>query len=334
MSEFWNMKIKLFGTQSGLPASELILGAASLGQRRGYGAVVEDIPKIMSTYLEAGGNFIDIADQYQLGEAEEIVGKFVRPMRHNVIICTKYTRSSENNPLPTSFGNHRKAMREAVDASLKRLGTDYIDIYMPHFDDGVTPLEEIARGLEDLTAAGKVLYTGLANFPAWKAAAIAKSLPLTALQIEYNLAQRTADRELIDMANHFGLGVMLYSPLAGGLLTGKYRHGASGRLTRNANNSYQEDSFTKAILDELESIARELTATPGQVALAWTLTKNAFPIIGARTLSHLQDGLKAITIDLSADQITRLNEVSAIPMGYPHDLLNTVQRNYQEKRNV
>lgn len=322
------MKNKLFGTHSGLPASELILGAANFGSRRGYGALIEEIPDILAAYADAGGNFIDVADQYQLGEAEEIVGKFIQTQRHNFIICTKYTRSSEANPSPANSGNHRKVMRGAVEASLKRLKTDYIDIYMPHFDDGLTPIEEIARGLEDLVSAGKVLYTGLANFPAWKAAAIASEIPLTALQIEYNLVQRTADRELMSMAQHFGLGTMFYSPLAGGLLTGKYRKGVSGRLTLSAPDGYQEDEISKAIINELEIIALEAEATPGQVALAWTLTKNAFPIVGARTLTHLNDGIKALDINLTAEQIALLDQVSATTMGYPHDLLKTVQATY------
>jgi aryl-alcohol dehydrogenase-like predicted oxidoreductase len=322
------MKNKLFGTQAGLPASELILGAASFGQRRGYGAVMEDVPEILAAYTDAGGNFIDIADQYQLGEAEEIVGNFINHQRDNFIICTKYTRSSEANPSPVNSGNHRKAMRQAVDASLKRLKTDYIDIYMPHYDDGVTPIDEIARGLEDLVAAGKVLYTGLANFPAWKASIIASAIPLTALQLEYNLSQRTAERELIGMAKHFGLGTMFYSPLAGGLLTGKYRQGAKGRLTLSGSANHQEDAITKAIIDELEAIAEEIEATPGQVALAWILTKGGFPIIGARTIDHLKDGLRAIEIRLSDEQLARLDSVSAITLGYPHDLLKTVQHSF------
>jgi len=322
------MKYKLFGTQTGLPASELILGAASFGERRGYGASAEEVPKILAAYVDAGGNFIDVADQYQLGEAEEIVGKFIQPQRHNFIICTKYTRSNEMSPSTVNSGNHRKAMRQAVEASLKRLRTDYIDLYMPHFDDGLTPLEEIIRGFDDLVKAGKVLYTGLANFPAWKAAAIARAIPLAALQIEYNLMQRTADRELIPLAGHFGLGTMLYSPLAGGLLTGKYRKGSAGRLTFSAPDAYAEDATTKTIIDELELIAAELAATPGQVALAWTLTKNAFPIVGARKLEHLNESLKALEVRLNPDQIARLESVSAITMGYPHDLLKTVQGVY------
>ena len=322
------MKSKLFGKHTGLPASEIVLGAASFGERRGYGAITEEIPKILAAYADAGGNFIDVADQYQLGEAEEIVGKFIAAQRHNFMICTKYTRSSENTPSPANSGNHRKAMRQGVEASLKRLNTDYIDLYMPHYDDGITPLEEIARGLEDLVKTGKVLYTGLANFPAWKAAAIASTIPLTALQIEYNLVQRTAERELIGMATHFGLGTMLYSPLAGGLLTGKYRKGSGGRLTLAAPGGYQEDAATETIIDQLEVIAAEVEATPGQVALAWTLTKNAFPIIGARTLSHVEDALKALEVKLSEEQVIRLDNVSNIALGYPHDLLKTVQKSY------
>jgi aryl-alcohol dehydrogenase-like predicted oxidoreductase len=186
------MKNKLFGDHTGLLASELVLGAANFGQRRGYGATQEEIPKIMSAYADAGGNFIDVSDQYQLGQAEEIIGEFVASKRENFIISTKYTRSSVATPSPANFGNHRKAMRQAVEASLKRLNTDYIDIYMPHYDDGLTPPEEIARGLEDLVNAGKILYPGLANFPAWKAAAIAKTFPLAALQIEYNLGHASA----------------------------------------------------------------------------------------------------------------------------------------------
>jgi aryl-alcohol dehydrogenase-like predicted oxidoreductase len=322
------MKYNLFGKNTGLPVSELVLGAASLGEGRGYGAAADEIPKILASFADAGGNFIDVADQYQLGEAEEIVGKFIKDQRHNFVICTKYTRSSEKDPAPANLGNHRKAMRQAVEASLKRLNTDFIDIYMPHYDDGVTPVEEIARGLEDLIKAGKVLYAGLANFPAWKAAANASETPLAALQMEYNLVQRNADRDLFPMADHFGLGTMLYSPLAGGLLTAKYRKGSMGRLKLSANDGYQEDAAVKSIIDELELIAAEVERTPGQVALAWTLTKNAFPIIGARKLEHLEESFKALEINLTPDHLARLENVSTTTMEYPNDLLRTVQKVY------
>jgi aryl-alcohol dehydrogenase-like predicted oxidoreductase len=322
------MKHKLFGTRTGLPASELIMGGSQLGDRRGYGTLAQDALQLLAAYTDAGGNFIDVSDQYQFGEAEETVGRFIAHKRHDFIICTKYTRSSQPDPSLANAGNHRKAMRQAIESSLKRLRTDYIDIYMPHFDDGVTPIEETVRGLEDLVTAGKVLYTGLANFPAWKAATIAASMPLTAIQIEYNLLQRTAERELTTMAEHVGLGIMGYSPLAGGLLTGKYRQGSSGRLTRSAADGSQEDERTKTVIDQLELMANELDATPGQIALAWVLSKTIFPIIGARTMAQLETSLKAVDIQLTVDQVTRLDEVSAIAMGYPQEVLATVQKKY------
>lgn len=201
------MKYKLFGSKTGLHASEIILGAANFGTRKGYGADPDESKKILTAYADAGGNFIDISDVYQFGEAEEIVGNYLKGQRNNFIVCSKYTRSSDPNPSISNFGNNRKSMRQAVEQSLKRLKTDYIDIYMPHYDDGVTPWEEIALGLQDLVSEGKIVYAGLTNFPAWKASAIASATKLTALQIEYNLLQRTADRELIPMAKEFGLGV-------------------------------------------------------------------------------------------------------------------------------
>ncbi|QIP15163.1 aldo/keto reductase [Spirosoma aureum] len=322
------MKHKLFGTQTGLPASVLIMGGSQLGDRRGYGTPTQDALQLLAAYTDAGGNFIDISDQYQFGEAEETVGRFLEHKRHDFIICTKYTRSSQSDPSPANGGNHRKAMRQAIESSLKRLRTDYIDIYMPHFDDGVTPIEETVRGLEDLVTAGKVLYTGLANFPAWKVATIAASMPLTTIQIEYNLLQRTAERELTPMAEYVGLGIMGYSPLAGGLLTGKYRQGSSGRLTRTAADGSQEDERTKAVIDQLELMASELDATPGQIALAWVLSKAIFPIIGARTIAQLETSLKATDILLTANQVTRLDEVSAIAKGYPQEVLASVQNKY------
>lgn len=319
------MKYKLFGKGTGLYSSEIILGAASFGTRKGHGTNPEEVNKILTAYADAGGNFIDTSDRYQLGESEELVGKFIEHQRSNFIICTKYTQSNESNPKISNFGNHRKAMRQAVDSSLKRLKTDYIDIYMPHFDDGITPLDEVIRGLEDLVTSGKVLYTGLTNFPAWKAAAVATTIKLTAIQIEYNLLQRTADREFIPMAAQFGLGTMMYSPLAGGTLTGKYRKGESGRITLSSTSEYQESETAKAIIDLLCTIAEELETTPGQVAFAWILSKGAFPILGARTIDHFTEGIKAAFIELTLDDIAQLDKLSAVSLGYPHDLLASVR---------
>lgn len=319
------MKYKLFGSKTGLYASEIILGAANFGTRKGYGTSPDQSIKILAAYQEAGGNFIDISDLYQFGEAEEIVGEFLKGQRNNFIVCSKYTKSTDLNPAISNYGNHRKSMKQAVEASLKRFKTDYIDIYMPHFDDGVTPLDEIIRGLDDLVKEGKILYSGLTNFPAWKAAAIGSSTKLTALQIEYNLLQRTADRELIPMAQEFGLGIMMYSPMAGGLLTGKYRTGEPGRITMGQDSNYKEDEKTKTIIDELILISKEVYATPGQVAFAWVLSKDTFPLIGARKISHFEDSLKATTIRLTEQHLATLDRLSAISLGYPHDLLATVR---------
>ncbi|MCS3869509.1 aryl-alcohol dehydrogenase-like predicted oxidoreductase [Chryseobacterium ginsenosidimutans] len=319
------MKYNLFGTTTGLYASEIILGAASFGTRSGYGTEPENAKEILTAYADAGGNFIDTSDAYQLGQSEEIVGEFIKDQRSNFIICTKYTRSSEANASISNFGNHRKAMRQGIESSLKRLKTDYIDIYMPHYDDGITPIDEITRGLEDLVSSGKVLYTGLTNFPAWKASAIASSIKLSAIQIEYNLLQRTADREFIAMAKHFGLGTMMYSPLAGGQLTGKYRKGETGRINRNSNEDYQENETVEKIINELFVIAAELEVTAGQVALAWVLSKGGFPLIGARSIDNFNDALKSTPIKLSDDHIQKLNRLSAISLGYPHDLLKNVR---------
>ncbi len=319
------MKYKLFGAKTGLHASEIILGAANFGTRKGYGADPEESKKILTAYADAGGNFIDISDVYQFGEAEEIVGNYLQGQRSNFIICSKYTRSSDPKPAISNFGNNRKSMRQAVEQSLKRLKTDYIDIYMPHYDDGVTPLQEIALGLQDLVSEGKIVYAGLSNFPAWKASAIASATKLTALQIEYNLLQRTADRELIPMATEFGLGLMMYSPLAGGLLTAKYRKGEAGRISHSSEAAYAEDEKTKLIIDELVAIAEKQEATPGQIAFAWNLSKEAFPLLGARNINQFEQSLKAAEINLTVDELTKLDALSSISLGYPHDLLNSVR---------
>ncbi|WP_262487531.1 aldo/keto reductase [Chryseobacterium arachidis] len=301
------------------------MGAANFGTRKGYGADQQESEKILKAYAEDGGNFIDISDVYQFGEAEEIVGNFMQGQRSNFIICSKYTRSSDPSPAISNFGNNRKSMRLAVEKSLKRLKTDYIDIYMPHYDDWVTPFEEIAIGLQDLIREGKILYAGLTNFPAWKASSIASLIKLSALQVEYNLLQRTADRELIPMAKEFGLGVMIYSPLAGGLLTAKYRKGEAGRISHSTDAEYSEDEKTKLIIDGLVAIAEKYEATPGQITFAWTLSKNAFPLLGARNINQFGQSIKAAEINLTAEELAHLDALSSISLGYPHDLLNTVR---------
>ena len=321
------MNYQLLGTKTGLWVSELALGGAMFGTAAGYGAGPEAVRDMLRGYAEAGGNFLDLSDAYQGGEAERQVGQFLGPNRGDFVLASKYTRTASAAPTLAQLGNHRKAMRQAVEASLRRLGTDYLDLYLAHLPDGVTPIEEIVRGFEDLVRAGKILYGGLSNFPAWRVATAATLAelrgwaPLASIQIEYNLAQRTAERELLPMAQGFGLGVLAYSPLAGGVLTGKYRRGEAGRATAFAGGPPTPSPQAEAVLDVLLAVAAELAATPGQVATAWVLAQGATPIVGPRTRAQLDDYLLAATRRLSPDQLRRLHDASAVPAGYPHELL-------------
>lgn len=319
------MNYKVFGTGTGLVVSELVLGAASFGSAFGYGAAPEDIPQILKGYVDAGGNFIDTSDFYHLGESERAVGDFISQKRHDFVISTKYSRGDGLTPSYGMLGNHRKAMVQAVEQSLKRLKTDYIDLYFPHFEDRITPVEEIMRGLDDLVKAGKIIYGGLSNFPAWRVATAATTAnlkgmtPLTAIQVEYNLLQRNTEQELLPVADAFGLGVLGYSPMAGGLLTGKYRRGEDGRASHMPAGVPHAGKEEK-VLDVLTTIAEELNVTPGQIAVAWVRAKGVFPIIGARTPAQLQDNIIAADIDLNITQIALLDAASAIPLIYPNDI--------------
>ena len=321
------MRYRIFGRRTGLKVSELALGAGMFGTAFGYGSPPDEVHRILQGYAEAGGNLIDTADSYQHGESERLIGEFIRPHRDGFIIASKYSRGASSHPALAELGANRKAMVQSVEASLKRLGTDRIDLYFVHMDDGVTPMEEIARGLDDLVRAGKVLYGGLSNYPAWRVALAANTADLrgwasiTALQAEYNLLQRTTERELLPMADGLGLGVMAWSPMAGGLLTGKYRRGEKGRATEfKGSVLHQEAEKRDAVLDVLFSVAQELGATPGQVALSWVRAKGVLPVLGPRTRAQLDDNLASLSVRLSPEQLRRLDEVSAVPLGYPHEL--------------
>ena len=323
------MNYQLFGTKTGLRVSELALGTSTFGTGAGYGAGPAEARRIWEGYVAAGGNFIDTSDAYQQGEAERLVGQLMGTDRGDFVLTSKYTRTANPTAAIAQLGNHRKAMTQAVEASLRRLGTDYLDLYLVHLPDCVTPVEEIARGFDDLARAGKILYGGFSNFPAWRVAtAVALAdlrgwVPLVGIQVEFSLAQRTAEHELLPMAEGLGLGVMGYSPLAGGVLTGKYRQGETGRATLLGADV--NSASTNAILDVLLAVAQEVAATPGQVATAWVKARGVLPIIGARTRPQLDDQLRAATLTLSPGQLQRLETVSAVPLGYPHYLLAAQQ---------
>ena len=327
------MRYEIFGRRTGLRVSELALGAANFGTRWGYGAERQDAKRVFDAYVEAGGNFIDTADSYQFGESEELVGEFIAADRDYFVVATKYTLGTTATDGISRTGNSRKNMIRSLEASLERLKTDRIDLYWAHFADGMTPMEEIIRAFDDLTRAGKIHYAGLSNFPAWRvsrADLLAEMRgwgPIAGIQVEYSLAQRTAERELLPMAEALGLGAALWSPLGGGFLTGKYRLGDQGRINSllarlvHTENTERE----RATLNIIIAIAKEVDRSPTEVAIAWMLhkarlsTTALIPILGPRTYEQLAGSLGALEVNLSQEQIGRLDETSQIALGTPHE---------------
>lgn len=320
------MNYKILGKKTGLPVSEFALGAGTFGTAWGYGTEPKEADRIISLFTEQGGKLIDTADTYQSGQSEEILGKAIAAKRNDLVIATKYTRGVEQGQALGNLGNHRKSMVQAVEASLKRLNTDRIDLYFVHQDDLFTPIEEIVRGLDDLVGAGKIVYGGISNFPSWRIATAATLAELrgyssiAAIEVEYSLLQRETERELLPMAEAFGLGVMAWSPLAGGLLTGKYRKGETGRATIfKGSNPHEGTAISEAVLDELLAIAKSADSEPELIALAWLKSKGVIPILGAKTFEQLEKNLKAADIKLTQAEVNALDNASAITLGYPHD---------------
>ena len=326
------LRYKLFGQHTGLRVSELVLGTANFGTAWGHGTDPDEARRIIDTYADAGGNFLDSSNGYQDGQSEEFVGDLLTGRRDEFVLSTKYAVKTNAASGILVTGNSRQAMVSSVEASLKRLKTDRIDLYWVHVSDGVTPLEEIVRGFDDLTRAGKILYAGLSNFPAWRvarAATIAElrgAVPIAGIQVEHSLVQRATEQELIPAAQALGLGVVAFSPLGGGVLTGKYRAGKAQdrRDEAWAGAGFQPENSPQrtAILDTLIAVADEAGVTPGEIAIAWVAAKGSLPIIGPRTLAQLEANLAAANVTLSAEHIIRLDAVSAIPPVYPYTVLS------------
>ena len=323
------MQYTTFGRRTGLRVSELALGAGNFGTGWGHGAERAEAQSMFDGYLAAGGNFIDTADAYQLGQSEQLLGEFIAAERDNLVLASKYTLAAKS---PAAGGNSRKAMVQAVEASLKRLNTERIDLYWAHFADQLTPTEEIMRGFDDLIRAGKIVYGGLSNFPAWRAARadlmaeLRGWAPLAGLQFEYSLAERGADRELLPMAEALGLGAALWSPLGGGFLTGKYRQPSAGanRASGLGMLVHSEKSAREtAVLDTVLALAAEHGVPPLHVAIAWLRHKAAhsptalIPILGPRTRAQLDDTLGALHLALPDAHIARLDQVSAVAPATP-----------------
>jgi len=328
------MRYKLLG-RSGLRVSELCLGAMTFGEEWGWGASEAESRRMFDAFLDAGGNFIDTANVYTQGTSERFLGDFMTGKRARTVLATKFTNTLETGD-PNAGGNQRKNMMQAVEASLRRLKTDYIDLYWLHVWDALTPIEEVMRAFDDLVRQGKVLYVGVSDAPAWVVARANTLAELrgwsafVALQIEYSLMQRTPDRELLPMARALGLTVTPWGVLAGGLLTGKY--GADARQTEPRRfdspmfaSRARLDDHRRTIADAVQAVARALGRSPSQVALAWVRHQpgEIIPILGTRRMAQLEDNLDCLNLTLSADHLEKLDEVSRIELGFPHEFYRT-----------
>jgi len=329
------MRYKLLG-RSGLRVSELCLGTMTFGKDWSFGASKEESKTIFDAFIDAGGNFVDTANFYAKGTSERFLSEFMGKRRQELVLATKYTFNSRLDD-PNGCGNQRKNMHQALEASLKRLSTDYIDLYWVHAWDFMTPIDEVMRGLDDLVRAGKVLYVGISNAPAWiisqanTLADLRGWSPYIGLQIEYSLIERTPERELLPMAKALDIAVTAWSPLGGGMLTGKYKRNTDKpKDGRYAQGGLIEDLFVNdknfTIVEEVEKVASEINRTPAQVAINWIRQQTGkgiiIPIIGARRLSQLQDNLAALDFELSDGQLARLDKVSAVQLGFPYNFLN------------
>jgi aryl-alcohol dehydrogenase-like predicted oxidoreductase len=323
------MNFRLLG-KSGLRVSELCLGTMTFGEDWGWGSPRDEARQIYDAFREAGGNFVDTANVYTNGTSETLLGEFMSGHRERVVLATKYSGSAPTTD-PNASGNHRKSLVQALEASLRRLKTDYIDLYWLHMWDQLTPVEEVMRALDDLIRQGKVLYAGISDAPAWWIAAgntlatLRGWSPFVTLQIEYSLLERTVERELIPMAKALGLGVTAWSPLAGGALSGKYAsgQGSDARYSSDMMKSRLPDrERTDRLVGALDQVSKQLGRSKAQVALAWLRHRDVpvIPIIGARKIGQLQDNLASLTITLDRDQLTILDDASKIELGFPHEL--------------
>ena len=322
------MKYRLFG-RSGLRVSELALGTMTFGTDWGWGADRDECRKMFDCYAEAGGNFVDTANNYTNGTSERIVGELVAADRDHFVVATKYSLSTRPDD-PNAGGNHRKNLVRAVEASLERLGTDHVDLLWVHMWDGMTPVDEVVRALDDLVRAGKVLYVGASDTPAW---AVARAVTMAelrgwaafcGLQVPWSLADRSVENELLPLAAALDLAVTPWGVLESGELTGKYL-APDGRPTRS-----RPEHVSPRVNDlarEVVAVAAELGRPPAQVAINWVRQQvvgcPVIPVVGARSAAQLADNLGCLDLELSAGQLARLEAASAFQRGFPRSFLES-----------
>lgn len=308
----------------------------TFGTEWGWGTPKDECRRIFDAYVEAGGNFVDTANFYTGGTSESYLGEFIAGRRDALVVASKYTLVMRPGD-PNSGGSHRKSLVQSLDASLARLKVSYLDLFWVHAWDFTVPVDEVLRALDDAVRAGKVLHAGVSNAPAWVVARANTMAdlrgwsPFVATQVQYSLAERSIEREILPMCRDLGVGVVVWSPLAGGALTGKYARadaGAKGTLDeslRKESNQKRASGQTLAVIAAVEAVAKETGRSAAQVAIRWAMQKPgiASVIIGARTLAQLNDNLQAATFDLSPEQMQQLDGASRIDAGYPHDYLRS-----------
>lgn len=324
------MNYKLLG-KSGLRVSELCLGTMTFGEEWGFGVNKEESKKVFDEFVNAGGNFLDTANVYTNGSSEKYVGEFIASNRNDFVLATKYTLTNPTNPKSiNASGNNRKSMMNSVEDSLKRLNTDYIDLLWVHVWDFLTPIDEVLKGLDALVNSGKVLYIGISDTPAWIVSSANTMAELmgwskfVALQIEYSLIQRGAERDLIPMANHFDLAITPWGAIGGGALTGKYIKGDTKEPKRIQEGSSRLNEKNTAIAKVVKEISDETGIPAAVLALNWVRQQSGvfIPIVGARTAKQLSQNLKCVDIILKDEIMNRLNEASKIEYGFPNDFIN------------
>lgn len=323
------MNYRLLG-KSGLRVSELCLGTMTFGEEWGFGTNKEDSKKVFDAFVNEGGNFLDTANLYNEGTSEKYVGEFIASQRDYYVLATKYSLNNPGSPNNiNASGNNRKSMKNSVEDSLKRLNTDYIDLFWVHVWDSLTPIDEVMKGLDELVSSGKVLYVGISDTPAWVVSSANTMADIrgwskfAALQIEYSLLQRGAERDLIPMANNFGMAITPWGAIGGGALTGKYLSDKDDSPKRIKEGSARLSERSTAIAKEVKKVSDE-TGLPGSViALNWVRQQNGLfiPIVGSRTDKQLKENMKCVDVKLSDDVINRLNEASKIEYGFPNDFL-------------
>lgn len=333
--------------RSGLRVSPLCLGAMTFGTEWGIGVDPDPSMDLLDRYLDQGGNFIDTANMYNKGHSEAILGDYLAPggrkagKRDRIVVATKWLGNMWPGD-PNGGGSHRKALMDSFDHSLRRLRTDYIDLLWMHFWDRHTPIEETMRALDDLVRAGKVRYIGFSDTPAWKCAQAQVMAewkgwtPLIALQIEYSLLERTVEGELLPMAAELGMGVTPWSPLKGGVLSGKYRKGKTPDGARQKADSKHLSDAAYAVVDALDGIAKARGCTVAQAALAWVRQQPGVTstIIGARSTDQLDANIASLGIALTAEDLAKLNELSKPTLNFPHEFLESVHPGIQNGTTV